>query len=100
MKADLFIKTVNWFDDGKIYRNVAVKDERVAAVLNRDQEVEATQTIDAQGSMFFQEYGTPLPFQGTRLTVKRILNRDRSVRQRVESPLSLTRRITILRRQP
>ncbi len=50
MKADLFIKNGRLvLATGKFDGNVAIKDEKILAILNHDQEMESTRTIDARG---------------------------------------------------
>ena len=72
MKADLFIKNGQLvLTTGRFDGNVAVKDERVVAVLNCDQEVEATQTIDARGKYVLPGiWHTHCHFREPGLTVK------------------------------
>jgi dihydroorotase (multifunctional complex type) len=50
METDLFIRNGRCVSPaGKIEANVAIKDQRVVAILNPGQEVAAARTIDAQG---------------------------------------------------
>jgi len=50
MKVDLFIKNGNLVStQGRFKANIAVKDEKIVALLRCDQKVEATRTIDADG---------------------------------------------------
>jgi dihydroorotase (multifunctional complex type) len=50
MKVDLFIKNGQLvLTTGRFYGNLAVKDEKIVALLDNDNGVEATRTIDARG---------------------------------------------------